>query len=119
MNEHIDSALLAIEADYKVCHRAIGRYFDYLETCGLKEFNKYSKYKWSHDRDKTNGYSYICIRQGSSMAKKSLVKRMAFIKNEDINKWVENKDLIQEALDEAYQFIIKKDGCQYILAKLL
>ena len=108
MKEHIDSALYTIEEDYKVCLRIIGRYFDYLDTCGLKEFNKFSKYKWSYDRDKGNGYSYVCIRYGNSLMKKCLVKRRAYIENDDLYKWVQNKDLIQEALDEAYQYIITK-----------
>ena len=109
MKEHIDSAMLAIEEDYKVCLRIIGRYYDYLDTCGLKEFNKYSKYRWSLDRDnKANGYSYVCIRYGNSLLKKCLVKKRPYIEKDDLYKWVENKELVQEALDEAYQFIITK-----------
>ena len=108
MKEHIDFALLTIEEDYKVCLRIIGRYFEYLEICGLKSFNKYSKYKWSYDRDKSNGHSYVCIRYGSSLMRKCLVKRRAFIEPDDLYKWTENKDLIQEALDEAYQYIVTK-----------
>ena len=108
MKEPIDRALLTIEEDYKVCLRIIGRYFDYLDTCGLKEFNKYSKYKWSFDRDKSDGYSYVCIRYGSSLMRKALVKKRAHIETDDLYKWVENKELVQEALDEAYQYIISK-----------
>ena len=108
MKEPIDRALLAIEEDYKVCLRIIGRYFDYLDTCGLKEFNKYSKYKWSFDRDKSDGYSYVCIRYGSSLMRKALVKKRAHIETDDLYKWVENKELIQESLDEAYQYIVSK-----------
>ena len=108
MKEHIDAALQTIEEDYKVCLRIIGRYYDYLNTCGLKEFNKYSKYKWSYDRDRSNGYSYVCIQYRSSLMKKCLVKKRAYIENEDLYNWVENKDLIQESLDEAYQYIINK-----------
>ena len=108
MKEQIDIALEAIEEDYKTCLRIIVRYYDYLDTCGLKEFNKYSKYKWSYDRDRSNGYSYVCIRYGSSLMRKCLVKRRAFIESEDLYKWVENKDLIHEALDEAYQYIVRK-----------
>ena len=108
MSEYIDKALDVIEEDYKICLRIIGKYFDYLDTCGLKEFNKYSKYKWTYDRDRSNGYSYVCIRYGSSLIKKCLVKKRAYIENEDLYKWVKNKELIQEALDEAYQFIVKK-----------
>jgi len=108
MTEHIDVAMQTIEDDYKVCLRIIGRYFDYLETCGLKEFNKYSKYRWSYDRDRVKGGSYVCIRYGNSLIKKCLVKKRAYIENEDLYKWVKNKELVQEALDEAYQYIASK-----------
>jgi len=108
MTEHIDVAMQTIEDDYKVCLRIIGRYFDYLETCGLKEFNKYSKYRWSYDRDRVKGGSYVCIRYGNSLIKKCLVKKRAYIENEDLYKWVRNKELVQEALDEAYQYIASK-----------
>jgi len=108
MDENIDAALQTIEDDYKICLRIIGRYFDYLETCGLKEFNKYSKYKWSYDRDRSKGGSYVCIRYGNSLIKKCLVKKRAYIENDELYKWVKNKDLVQEALDEAYQYIVNK-----------
>jgi len=108
MKDQIDIALQTIEDDYKICLRIIGRYFEYLETCGLKEFNKYSKYKWTYDRDKTNGYSYVCIRYRSSLMKKCLIKKRAYIEKDDLYRWVENKELIQEALDEAYFYISKK-----------
>jgi len=108
MKEQIDIALQAIEDDYKICLRIIGRYFEYLETCGLKEFNKYSKYKWTYDRDKTNGYSYVCIRYRSSLMKKCLIKKRAYIEEDDLHRWVQNKELIQEALDEAYLYIVKR-----------
>jgi hypothetical protein len=107
-DEHIDVALQTIEEDYKVCLRIIGRYFDYLETCGLKEFNKYSKYKWSYDRDRSKGGSYVCIRYGNSLIKKCLVKKRAYIENDDLYRWAGNKNLVQEALDEAYQYIVSK-----------
>jgi len=108
LNDNIDNALQTIEADYKICLRIIGKYFDYLSTCGLKEFNRFSKYKWSHDRDKSNGYSYICIRYGNSLIKKILIKKRAYIEDEDLYRWVDNKDLVEEALDEAYQYIVNK-----------
>jgi hypothetical protein len=108
MDEQIDVALQTIEDDYKICLRIIGRYFDYLETCGLKEFNKYSKYRWSYDRDRSKGGSYVCIRYGNSLIKKCLVKKRAYIENDELYKWVKNKELVQEALDEAYQYIANK-----------
>jgi hypothetical protein len=108
MNEHIDNALQTIEDDYKICLKVIGKYFDYLDICGLKEFNKFSTYKWSHDRDRGNGYSYVCIRYGSSLLKKCLVKKRAYIENADLYNWVKNKDVINEALDEAWEYIVKK-----------
>jgi hypothetical protein len=108
MDDNIDAALQTIEDDYKICLRIIGRYFDYLETCGLKEFNKYSKYKWSYDRDRSKGGSYVCIRYGNSLIKKCLVKKRAYIENDDLYKWAGNKNLVQEALDEAYQYIVTK-----------
>ena len=108
MKEHIDTVLQSIEDDYKVCLKIIGKYFNYLETCSLKEFNKYSKYKWTYDRDKSNGYSYICIRYRSSLKKKVLIKKRAYIEEEDLYNWTRNKTLIQEALDEAYEYIAGK-----------
>jgi len=108
VKDQIDIALQTIEDDYQICLRIIGRYFEYLETCGLKEFNRYSRYKWTYDRDKTNGYSYVCIRFRSSMMKKCLIKKRPYIEKEDLYRWVENKQLIQEALDEAYWYISQK-----------
>ena len=94
MKEHIDNVLETIEEDYKACLKIIGKYFDYLEKCGLKDFNKFSKYKWTYDRDKTNGYSYICIRYRSSLMKKILIKKRAHIEDDELYKWVRNKDLV-------------------------
>ena len=108
IDENIDNALQTIEDDYKICLRIIGRYFDYLEKCGLKEFNKYSKYRWSYDRDRVKGGSYVCIRYGNSLIKKCLVKKRAYIENEDLYRWVRNKELVHEALEEAYQYIASK-----------
>ncbi|MDR2923386.1 MAG: hypothetical protein LBU85_08610 [Treponema sp.] len=108
MEENIITALQTIEDDYKICLKVIGRYYDYLETCGLKEFNKYSKYRWSYDRDRNKGGSYVCIRYGNSLIKKCLVKKRAYIENDDLYRWVRNKELVQEALDEAYQYIAEK-----------
>ena len=112
MNEQekidIETALRAIDEDYIKCFKVIREIFDYLETFGLKDFNRHSKYKWSFDRDRSKGCSYVCIRYGSSLSKKCLVKRRAYIEDADLYKWVGNKELIQEALDEAYQYIYTK-----------
>ena len=116
MNENIDSSLKTIEEDYKICLRIIGKYYDYLDTCGLKEFNKFSKYKWSYDRDKGNGYSYVCIRYGNSLIKKCIVKKRIYIEDDDLYRWVKNKDLIREALDEAWQYIVYK--INFVLGKI-
>ena len=104
----IESALKAIDDDYIKCFKVIREVFDYLETFGLKDFNRHSKYKWSYDRDKSRRFSYVCIRYGSSLTKKCLVKRRAYIEDADLYKWVENKNQIKEAMDEAYQFIYLK-----------
>jgi len=106
--DDIDSALRTIDEDYIKCFKVIREIYDYLETFGLKDFNRHSKYKWSYDRDKSKGYSYVCIRYGSSLNKKCLIKRRAYIEDADLFKWVGNKELIREALDEAYQFIYMK-----------
>jgi hypothetical protein len=104
----IETALRAIDEDYIKCFKVIREIYDYLETFGLKDFNRHSKYKWSFDRDKGKGCSYVCIRYGSSLSKKCLVKRRAYIEDADLYKWVGNKELIREALDEAYQYIYIK-----------
>jgi hypothetical protein len=104
----IESALKAIDEDYIKCFKAIRQIYDYLETFGLNDFNRHSKYKWSFDRDKKKGHNYVCIRYGTSLTKKCLVKRRAYIEDADLYKWVGNKDLIEEALDEAYQYIYMK-----------
>jgi len=112
MNEQekndIESALRAIDEDYIKCFKIIREIYDYLETFGLKDFNRHSKYKWSYDRDRSKGCSYVCIRYGSSLTKQCLVKRRAYIEDADLYKWVGNKALIHEALDEAYQYIYIK-----------
>jgi hypothetical protein len=100
---NFDETIAGLEEDYNKCYSTIRKTFEYLEKVGLKEFNKYSKYKWSFDRE--GRYSYVCIRYGNSLARKSLVKRQSYLENGDLYKWVDNKDLICEALDEAYQYI--------------
>ena len=106
--DDIESALQTIDEDYIICFKMIRKIFNYLETFGVKEFNKYSKYKWNYDRDKSKGYNYVCIRYGSSLSRKCLVKRRAYVEDADLYKWVENKELIKEAMDEAYQYIYNK-----------
>src|SRR5215469_680187 len=104
----VENALKAIDEDYITCFEMIRKIYDYLETIGLEDFNRHSKYKWSYDRDKSKGFSYICIRYGSSLTKKCLVKRRAYIEDSDLYKWVGNKDLIKEAMDEAFEYIYTK-----------
>ncbi|MDR1867266.1 MAG: hypothetical protein LBQ77_03240 [Treponema sp.] len=103
MKESIDESLEKFEEDYRHCYRVIRNIFEYLEKIGLQEFNQYSKYKWSFDHEKRQ--SYVCIRYGNSLVKKSLLKRRANIEESDLYKWVDNKDLILEAIDEAYHYI--------------
>jgi hypothetical protein len=108
LGEELDYTLADLQEDYNQCVRTIRKAYSYLEQVGVREFNKYSKYKWSLDRD--TGYSYVCIRYGNSLMRKSLVKSSAYLEEAELYKWIENKDLICEALDEA---------CQYIRAKVL
>jgi hypothetical protein len=104
--ENIAVTLRDLEEDYKRCYSLIRKTYGYLENVGLKEFNKYSKYKWSYDHE--SGFNYVCIRFGSSLIKKSLIKRRAYLEEEELYKWIENKDLVCEALGEAYEYIDKK-----------
>jgi hypothetical protein len=113
MKEHlsggpVQNALQTIEEDYNASQRIIEKYFGYLDTCGLKDFNRFSKYKWTHDRDKSNGFSYICIRYRASLMKKCVVKKRSHMSDEDMYKWAANKELIRDALDEAYEYIVTK-----------
>ena len=108
MKKDIEAALRIIEEDYNKCFRVLRKVYEHLHTLGLEEFNKFSKYKWSLDRDKGDKFSYICIRYGASLSKKCLVKRRPYIEEVELYKWVEQKDLIEEAMDEAYQFIFAK-----------
>ncbi|MDR1127475.1 MAG: hypothetical protein LBL06_05040 [Treponema sp.] len=105
--ENIDNTLFELEEDYNRCYAVVRRTFDHLEKLGLREFNKVSAYKWSFDKD-SSGYGYVCVRFGSSLLKKSLVKRSGALKEEDLYKWIEDKDMVIEALDEAYQYIDSK-----------
>jgi hypothetical protein len=101
--EELDYTLVELQEDYNQCVKTVRKIYNYLEQVGVREFNLYSKYKWSLDRDK--GYSYVCIRCGNSLRKKSLVKSSAYLEEAELYKWIENKDLICEALDEACQYI--------------
>ncbi|MDR3193045.1 MAG: hypothetical protein LBT87_08275 [Treponema sp.] len=104
--EELDYTLAGLQEDYNQCVRTIRKAYSYLEQVGVHEFNKYSKYKWSLDRDRR--YSYVCIRYGSSLGRKSLVKSSAYLEDAELYRWIENKDLICEALDEACQYIRNK-----------
>jgi hypothetical protein len=95
-----------LEDDYKRCYGIIRKTFDYLEKLGLREFNRYSKYKWSFDHEAD--FNYVCIRAGASLVKKSLIKRRPYLEEAELYRWIENKDLICEALDEAYKYIDEK-----------
>jgi chromosome segregation ATPase len=106
LKEELDYTLADLQEDYNQCVRTIRKTYNYLEQVGVREFNKYSKYKWSLDRDR--GCSYVCIRYGSSLGRKSLVKSSAYLEDAELYKWIENKDLICEALDEACRYIRDK-----------
>ena len=102
--ENISAVLSEMEEDYNRCYAVVRKTFGYLEKLGLREFNQISAYKWSFDKD-SRGYGYVCVRFGSSLLKKSLVKRSGALKEEDLYKWIENKNFVIEALDEAYRYI--------------
>jgi hypothetical protein len=106
IREELDYTLLDLQEDYKQCVKTIRKTYNYLEQVGIQTFNKYSRYKWSLDRD--SGYSYVCIRHGSSLKRKSLVKSTAYLNEAELYKWIESKDLICEALDEACDYIRNK-----------
>ncbi|MDR2476444.1 MAG: hypothetical protein LBD18_01490 [Treponema sp.] len=102
----LDYTLAELREGYNQCVRLIRKTYDYLEQVGVKEFNKYSKYKWSLDREK--GATYVCVRQGNSLMKKSLVKSSGLLNDAELYKWIERKDLVCEALDEASEYIRDK-----------
>ena len=106
--ENIAVTLRALEEDYNKCYSLIRKTYGYLEKLSLREFNKYSKYKWSLDKDKDRGYSYVCVRFGASLVKKSLIKRSGSLSEEELYQWIENKDMVLESLEEAYKFIDDK-----------
>jgi hypothetical protein len=102
--ENIAVTVKELEGDYNRCYSLIRKTFGYLEKLGLRDFNGFAKYKWTFDRDST-GLSYVCIRFGSSLRKKSLIKRSGNLSEEELYRWIDNKDLVLEALEEAYRFI--------------
>lgn len=106
---NIDVVLNELEEDYNRCYRIIRKTYEHLERIGLRDFNKFSKYKWSFDRD-GRGASYVCVRNGGSLLKKSLVKRSGNLEESELLRWLNDKDLVCEALDEAYEFIDEKIG---------
>jgi hypothetical protein len=105
--ETVDETLQELERDYNRCYRIIRKTYEYLERVGLQDFNKFSKYKWSFDRDK-RGVSYVCVRDGGSLLKKSLVKRSGSLEDAELLRWLDNKTLVCDALDEAYEYIDEK-----------
>ncbi|MDR0558030.1 MAG: hypothetical protein LBG43_09255 [Treponema sp.] len=107
--KNIDIALNELEEDYNKCYRIIRKTYEHLERIGLRDFNKFSKYKWSFDRD-GRGASYVCVRNGGSLLKRSLVKRSGNLEEAELLRWLDDKDLVCEALDEAYEYIDEKIG---------
>ncbi|MDR2783316.1 MAG: hypothetical protein LBB48_05680 [Treponema sp.] len=105
--ENIDVALKELEEDYNRCYRIIRKTYEHLERIGLRDFNKFSKYKWSFDRD-GRGVSYVCVRNGGSLLKKSLIKRSGSLEEAELFRWLNDKDLVCEALDEAYEYLDEK-----------
>jgi archaellum component FlaC len=105
--EKIDVAIKDLEEDYNRCYRIVRKTYEYLEKMGLRDFHKFSKYKWSFDKD-NRGFSYVCVRSGSSLLKKSLVKRSGSLEEAELLRWIDDKDLVCEALDEAYVYIDEK-----------
>ncbi|MDR0376159.1 MAG: hypothetical protein LBH85_10670 [Treponema sp.] len=107
--KNIDIALKELEEDYNRCYQIIRKTYEHLERIGLRDFNKFSKYKWSFDRD-GRGASYVCVRNGGSLLKKSLIKRSGSLEEAELLRWLNDKDLVCEALDEAYKYIDEKIG---------
>lgn len=105
--ENIADTVRDMEEDYNRCYRIIRKTYEYLEKLGLRDFNKFSKYKWSFDRD-NRGFSYVCVRAGSSLIKKSLIKRSGNLKEAELFQWIDNKELVCEALEEAFEYIDEK-----------
>jgi prefoldin subunit 5 len=101
--KELDDTLYTLQEDYNQCVKVLRKTWTYLEQMGIKEFNKYAKYRWSLDRE--NGYSHVCIRYGNSLTAKRLVKSSGLLEDAELYKWIENKDMICEALDEACQYI--------------
>ena len=102
----IEDSLFDLQEDYKQCYKIIKKTYELLERIGLTVFNKYSEFKWNYDKDKN--CNYICIRSGSSLNHKIYVKSSAFLEEAELYRLIENKDIICDALEEAYEFIRKK-----------
>ena len=102
----IENTLTDLQDDYNQCYKTIKKTYEFLERMGIKAFNKYSKFKWNYDHDKD--CNYVCIRFGNSLSRKIFVKSSAYLEEAELYRWVEDKDLIVEALEEAYEYIRKK-----------
>jgi len=96
-----------LEADYNRCYRVIRKTYDCLERLGLREFNRCSKYRWSLDRD-LRGYSYVCVRVGASLMRRSLIKRSGNLTDEELYRWAADKDLVCDAIDEAHAYLDRR-----------
>ena len=102
----IERTLIDLQEDYNQCYKTIRKTYEFLERMGIKTFNKYSKFKWNYDHDRD--CNYVCIRFGNSLSRKIFVKSSAYLEEAELYQWIEDKDLICEALEEAYEYIRKK-----------
>ena len=102
----IENTLIDLQDDYNQCYKTIKKTYEFLARMGIKTFNKYSKFKWNYDHDKD--CNYVCIRFGNSLSRKIFVKSSAYLEESELYQWIEDKDLILEALEEAYEYIRKK-----------
>jgi hypothetical protein len=103
----LDDTLTDVQEEYNRAVKIIRKTYSYLERIGLKDFNRYSKFKWSLDRDE-RGYSYVCVRLGASLTRKSLVKNSGLLEDAELYQWVENQSIVCEALDEAGDYLREK-----------
>jgi hypothetical protein len=102
----LDDTLSALREDYNYYMKVLRKTWAYLEQVGIKEFNKYAKYRWSLEREKS--YSFVCIRRGNSLTAKRLIKSSGLLEDAELYRWSENPDRICEALDEACRYIRDK-----------